>query len=486
MKDIAVCIMSTLLTGGTRRHYMEMTKVYSYRCTVLLVEYLLHLVKISWWKHGKLIEQEVLVGEDSWKFLAGYMSDNNIKLIHLHHVLWINDELRQLLLKNKYLLAITLHDYYTICPRTYMAFNNRYCGEEKSEEKCNKCLAVKDRNENIYFRQLLNEIKSMKYNSAIASWRHYFGELLTKANYIFVPSNDEKQRLLKYHPALRIRVVQNPEMILPNWMKQNQSIGINLKKKPERIHNNIVHIGILGSIFEIKGRSLLLAISRLAEKKQLKIRFVIFGTLASVPRKLPTNLTIMGSYQEKMVYQEIYKEKIDFFWFTGSIPETYSYVLTIPIRLGIPTIAADIGAIGERIKNGRWGTTYPVNATCEEVLQALQEFDFEQYKKIGDFTIKNDYFLSFKEMYGDIGLPNENERNENINFKNETEKFIAIDVKKCGQLKSLQPMELKILWKHINNIEMKYQILKAVDKKILIFKLREKFTKIIFKMEKSC
>ena len=33
--NTCICVMSTMLTGGTQRHYMEMANVYSFRCYVL-------------------------------------------------------------------------------------------------------------------------------------------------------------------------------------------------------------------------------------------------------------------------------------------------------------------------------------------------------------------------------------------------------------------------------------------------------------------
>lgn len=51
-------------------------------------------------------------------------------------------------------------------------------------------------------------------------------------------------------------------------------------------------------------------------------------------------ITILGPYDEETIYSQIPGHLIDFFWFPGICPETYSYTLTIPVRLGIPLLTA--------------------------------------------------------------------------------------------------------------------------------------------------
>lgn len=55
-----ICIMSTRLTGGTYRHYMEMAKIYSFRCHVLLVEYDENFMVAKMIFQGKLLDKKLI------------------------------------------------------------------------------------------------------------------------------------------------------------------------------------------------------------------------------------------------------------------------------------------------------------------------------------------------------------------------------------------------------------------------------------------
>lgn len=89
---------------------------------------------------------------------------------------------------------------------------------------------------------------------------------------------------------------------------------------------------------------------------------------------------------------------IDFFWFPGVWPETYSYTLSIPIRLCIPCLTSDLGAIASRLHTHHWGETYPWEAGADEIVHRLLAFDYHQYAN-PDFIIANTSFGSFVDFY---------------------------------------------------------------------------------------
>ena len=456
-----ICIMSTLLSGGTQRHYMEMAKIYSFRCHVLLVEYDENFMVAKMIFQGKLLDEKLFFGSCTEK-LAGELEKWNIKLVHLHHFIYMHEKLHNFLLSGRYRVAVTLHDYYVVCPRVNMTKNGIYC-YEAGDAECNICMHDTLAEMPMDLGRLLDMLPD------IVSWRKYWLDFLQKADYVFVPSSDQRERLLRYFPSLtKIRVVENPEIVVP--------LGTcNVK---------IRRIGILGTISEAKGRSVLLECARLAEAQHLNMQFVLFGTLSPAEGNLPANLLVKGKYREDEVYSLIRGEGIDFFWFTAIWPETYSYVLTIPIRLGIPVIAADLGAIGERIKRGSWGEVYPVKSDALEILHALSGFDYEYYCKMGDFSIKNNHFLSFQDMYcddkemfsGALGQvcgakqPGEclNTRRcieiADISYISDMQAISDMAAEVCGKPSHLQPHELRFLWSKRAGWLWKFQLLAAAEK----------------------
>ena len=156
------------------------------------------------------------------------------------------------------------------------------------------------------------------------------------------------------------------------------------------------------------------------------------------------------------------------------------YVLTIPIRLGIPVIAADLGAIGERIKHGGWGEVYPAESDISDIVHALREFDYVYYQNTGDFTIKNDHFLSFEELYcDDKEMFQLQIKHEEVKIHGEEgqgsgfcDGLAGMDV--CGTPANLQPHELRYLWSRRAGLFWKIQLIWAVDKISLLKKIMQK------------
>lgn len=460
--------MSSYLPGGTHRHYTEMANEYSCKGYILLLEYYQNVYILSVLLNKKIVEKSIYIGNDRLFGVREELKRWQVKFIHLHHFVYMDEALKKFLCSNNYKVAVTLHDYYTVCPKIDLTSDGHYC-KELSADNCDECMQYHKSDDGV----VKNFFVSWKYQLPnITAWRKYWLDVLDKADYVFVPSSDQRERLLRYFPSLtKIRVVENPEIVVP----------------PAACNRKFRRIGILGTISEAKGRSILLNCARMAEQQNLNIQFVLFGTLSPDESQLPSNLMVKGKYKEDEVYTLINNERIDFFWFTAIWPETYSYVLTIPIRLGIPVMAADLGAIAERIKCGGWGEVYPVESDISDIVRALRGFDYVHYQNTGDFTIKNDHFLSFEELYcDDKEMFQLQIKHEEVKIHGEAgqgsgfcDGFADTDVKVCGTPSNLQPHELRYLWSQRAGLFWKIQLLWAVDKISLLKKIMQKLhTKI--------
>ena len=120
----------------------------------------------------------------------------------------------------------------------------------------------------------------------------------------------------------------------------------------------------------------------------------------------------------------------------------------------------------------------------EEITVNDEEFDYVYYQNTGDFTIKNDHFLSFEELYCD------DKEMFQLQIKHEEVKIhgeeggasgfcdgfagMDVDVDVCGTPANLQPHELRYLWSQRAGLFWKIQLLWAVDKISLLKKIMQK------------
>lgn len=370
LKTIAVLI-TNVLSGGTVRHARELIRAWSMQgCRVLYIEVIGSVVIISCLEKGKKIRRHLFVGHESSERLLQLLKAYHVQLLHVEHLLDAPPYFLEIHKKLNIPLVVVMHDYYMICP--FISLTNQYecyCGE-KGIAACQECLQ-----ERVFisstFRERVTDIRV---------WRQGWESYLESANLVIVPSVDMEARVRRYYPHLHLRMIENPEII--NW------------------HGHKKRIGLIGNLNTAKGGQKIKECIEYCRVHQMDFHFYLFGTLPECNLDVAEKeyITILGPYDEKGVYEQILGEQIDFFWFPGICPETYSYTLTIPIRLGIPCISADLGAIASRILSNHWGSVYPWQYEAEKIIHELEIFPYAEYKN-RNFVIHNISFGTIEDYY---------------------------------------------------------------------------------------
>lgn len=373
MRAAIAILITNVLGGGTLRHAKEMVAAWSSQghCT-LLVQTAGRLVKISVFESGKCVNVHRLFdakGKKTEDILRAY----KVRILHVEHLLDAEPEWMRLHKKLGIPLVVTLHDYYTVCPFIKLTTEeDMYCGE-KGVPDCNACLQRR--------KFIFPAGKEMVAN--IETWRTRWEAYLKEAALVIVPSEDMLRRIRRYYPALRLCMREDPELI------GNDGGGRT--------------IGLIGVLSKAKGAQKIKEVLSCCAERHCALHFVLFGTLQDVQLTVEEKnyITILGPYREEEVYDLIRSRSIDFFWFPGVWPETYSYTLSIPVRLALPCIATELGAIASRINANHWGETYPWELPAADIVRRLEGFPYGAYKN-PDFRIRNTSFGSFEEFYRGI------------------------------------------------------------------------------------
>ena len=376
IKTIAILI-TNLNGGGTIRHLQEMLRAWSEQgCNILYIKVTGFITNANYIVKGKELQKYLFFNDTDGKRLLNLMKFYKVQLLHVEHLL---DAPFYFLTLHKQLgipLVVVMHDYYMICP--FITLTNEkecYCGEI-GIEACQTCLAKRK----IYFFSTKNRVLNiLKWRSI---WRHY----LESAKLVIVPSKDMEERVKKYYPTINLEMKENPELYS--------------YKSPTK------RIGLIGNFSIPKGEQKIKDCLTYCADNHENLHFILFGTIPNIvfTAEEKKYITILGPYEEKEVYKQIEEKQIDFFWFPGVCPETYSYTLSIAVRLGIPCISTDIGAIASRIEHNHWGTTYPWQYKTEDIIHELNNFNFLSFRN-PNFIIKNTSFGNIEEYYHDIVIP---------------------------------------------------------------------------------
>lgn len=439
-----IMLVAPHLGGGTSRHVEEMANAWAcqgYICLLLETHYTVGRL-FKWNK-----EKAEFLGIVSWPYdenlLLNILTAADVRAIHYHHFLYMHEFYYRIPEKLNVPFYVTLHDYYVICPFINLtSSNNIYCGLPKSIE-CNRCL---QENKDRLFSHLREGVND------ICVWREKWQNLLLKAAVVFVPHYDVEKRLAYVMPKVKTSVLLNPEIV-----------PVTLDTMMRKWNKAKRRVGVIGTIDDTKGAGIVLSVAKEIVINDLPIEIIVFGIIKNHRTKSYRSLTILGRYNEKKVYQQIVDNAIDFFIFPATAPETYSYTLTIPIRLGIPVLGTDIGAIGARINDNGWGEVYPYDSTPKYICDKILKFDYKKYaldKK--NFIINNTFFPAANTLYGEkideITCIDRVLLVEYLNRLNKKIEYIDIKDVTLGDIKKLYNwgISYKALLQMINKIKIRY------------------------------
>jgi glycosyltransferase involved in cell wall biosynthesis len=136
-----------------------------------------------------------------------------------------------------------------------------------------------------------------------------------------------------------------------------------------------LRIGLLGEIGLHKGLGVLIDCARQVVLDRLPLEFVVIGEAS--PEWRPTlhqlGVKISGRYQASDLPRLVAEYTPHLLWFPAQCPETFSYTLSEALRLKLPLVVSDLGALPERVGGRAWTWVRPWNVPPQEWLAFFRE-----------------------------------------------------------------------------------------------------------------
>lgn len=289
---------------------------------------------------------------DDWEAMLEDLRDLGIWHIHYHQTMHYPKRIWGLPESLNVAYDFTAHDYLPICPRINMIDETGYyCGESQlSADNCTRCVKLNGLDHDL-------DDKYLEFGNDVGHWRAVYRQVLSKARLVFAPSQDVAQRYQAHFNLDNLKTVPHlePRHEIPPLRKGD--------------HRTVAVIGAIGSH---KGRDILLRCVRNAEKEGLPLRFAIIG-FTSDDRVFGRfdNVTIYGAYERENLPRLIEMSQARVALFLSPWPETYCFALSEAWQNGLYPVALDIGALGERIRQVKYGRLLPLNASPRRINRAL-------------------------------------------------------------------------------------------------------------------
>lgn len=308
--------------------------------------------------------------------IANQLKSFNLKLVHVHHVIGFDQNILELIDQLALPYDVTLHDFYSICPRVNMAdFTYRFC-DTQSLDNCNTCL--KTNNAHSENRLLLSNV------DAIENWRSLWEDFLNKARFVYTPSQDTFNHINQWLKLNNLSVKPHPD---------DYDAYINFVP-----HNSTIRVAVPGAISDIKGFNILKGCASYTDKNQLPLEFIVIGyTKNNKQLQQYKNVKITGHYEAHDFDHLIKYHRCDVAAFFSQWPETYSYTLSESIKAGLPVISFDVGAQAERIKDLGVGSVIALDSDIKTICNELIELAREPIQK--NITMPYDYTSIYRDFY---------------------------------------------------------------------------------------
>jgi len=248
------------------------------------------------------------------------------------------------------------HDFYALCSSPHLLnFKNEYCAVPEDHTICSQCLK----------KNLAWYIKE-SWADNIDEWRLPFTQLIERATIVnfFDSSAIEIYRKAFDIEDCQMRVIPHMEKYFECTQKINLSDSL--------------HIGTLGTLTIVKGGAVINALCEYIDVQDMQIPITIVGS-----SMLPLNpkIKVLGSYEVKKLASIIQNNQINVVFMSSIVPETFSYTISEAMAMGLPIVAFDIGAQGNRIKQYELGEVVPLGSSPEVIMSAIQ-FIFKKAKEL--------------------------------------------------------------------------------------------------------
>ena len=265
---------------------------------------------------------EARLPDDRPEDIARLLRAAGVTRVHVHHVMGLDLDLRETILRLGVAFDFTLHDYYALCPQVNLLpwGDAAYCAEP-GPAVCNACIAA----------------RPSHGARDITAWRQQHAWLFHQAARVFCPSEDARARLIRH--GLGARAVLAPhEPVTAAPPPTSRAPGPREK----------LRIALLGVLAPQKGAATVASVAVAADPARFAFR-LIGAPERALPAPAARRIVATGAFDEAALPGLIARARPHVAWFPAQWPETYSYTLSAALAAGLPIVASAIGAFPERL-----------------------------------------------------------------------------------------------------------------------------------------
>ena len=288
---------------------------------------------------------------------AAILKKYRITIIHFQHLMGLPLTLLQIG-RSRAKTFVSLNDYYLYCSRyDLIKPDGTFCNFEKRERLCELCLQSAD--------GAIQKYNSYGTEKDFTGKRRAFLKNELKAHHLIAPSRFAAQKFSQLYgiDRDRIAVVEHP-------LKLKQA-------KPRIWTGEKLNLGFVGSFEHKKGASIFVDIVKEVEAKSPgRVNWVVLGSLVDLAATAELlaydNVKFAGAYSREQIPELCKLYRLHIGLILSIWPETYAFTLSESLLCGLPVIATDLGAQGDRVRNHECGWVVPADSAPKNIAKLLE------------------------------------------------------------------------------------------------------------------
>jgi glycosyltransferase involved in cell wall biosynthesis len=269
------------------------------------------------------------------RLLAGWLAEYAFDILHIRHLAWHSLSLPRLAKCFGVPAVFSFHDFYTICPTVRLVDENGvFCGGTctSSAGQCR------------YELWKARNLPPLK-NAAVFDWREAMAAMLADCDAFVTTSSSTRDRIQRFFP----QTLRKPFQVIEHGRDFPELSQVGHMPAP----GECVRVLVPGNISTTKGAQILRDLRALDPAHRFE--FHVLGKPSKVIEGLP-GVVCHGAY-DRARFAELVRKIDPHFGAVLSIwAETFCHTLTEMWACGLPVLAFDLGAVGDRIRRhgGGW------------------------------------------------------------------------------------------------------------------------------------
>lgn len=247
-------------------------------------------------------------------------------------------------------LVLSVHDFSLFCPRPHLLESPelRFCNYSRDAARCARCLAV-------------DWVVAPGFQEERRALAH---ELLQAAAAVVYPSDFLRRQHLELFPGIppeRQRVVEPPSPRAAEPPPAGNGMPVR-------------HVAYIGKFLPHKGALVFEEVIRRMSSGFPELRWSAYGgggaELLLRLRRLP-RVRVRGYYRSGSLIDHLRQDGVDLALLLSIVPESYSLALSECLAAGVPVVAFDQGALGERLRRHGGGLLVEPEAGAAGIAAAV-------------------------------------------------------------------------------------------------------------------